>query len=106
MNVAVIHLEVKPDKVNELKAIWEPITAEAKKTKGLFNAILLTHAHSGRSLAIGFWDSFENAKAFEANPIYQDFISKLKPLLTGSPRREVYEVAGDVSNLAAQKKAA
>ena len=106
MNVAAIHFEIKPEKINELKSRWEPVQQEALKQKGLYKAILLTGAH-GKCLAVGFWDSIENAKAFEKTSTYQGFLTAMKDIVVGTPERHVYSISGgDLSGIIDVKKAA
>jgi quinol monooxygenase YgiN len=104
MFVAVIHLPVKPDKIEELKKLWGPATQEALKQKDLKNAILLTNQQKGDCLAVGFWESEQSARAFQSNPVYQNFVASIKDTLSGSPSRYVYDLTGDISGL--EKKAA
>jgi quinol monooxygenase YgiN len=106
MIVAVTHFEIKPDKINDLNSKWEPLVQEAMKQKGLHKALLLT-SHDKKCMAIGFWDSFENAKAWGSTQTYQNFVNSLKDLMVGKSERHIYSVAsGDLSGVVEAKKAA
>src|ERR1700740_235906 len=99
MNIAITQFELKPDKINELKSIWDALLKEALKQKGLHKALLLTSPR-GKCLAIGFWDSFDDAKAWGSTSTYQSFVGALKELAIGKLERELYSVSsGDLSGI-------
>ena len=106
MKTAVIHLEIKADKLKDFTLLWNQIISEAKKEKGFINGLLLTQTEASKCLALGFWDSYENAKAFGSKEIYQKFLTSAKDLLISAPRREFYDILGDVSGLLPLKKVA
>jgi quinol monooxygenase YgiN len=104
MFVAVIHLQVKSEKIDELKKLWKPATEQALKEKDLKNAILLTNKPKNDCLAVGFWESEQSARAFQSSPVYQNFMASIKDVLSGPPERYVYDLTGDFSF--SEKKAA
>ncbi len=106
MIVAVTHFEIKPDKMNELNNEWDTLVKEALKEKGLKKALLLVSPER-KCMAIGFWDSFENARKWGSTQTYHEFLNSLKDLVVERPERHVYSIGrGDLSEFLEAKKAA
>jgi quinol monooxygenase YgiN len=106
MVVSVTRFTLAPEKFDELQKFWDPLLKEAQKQKGMQKALLLT-SHDGDCLAFGFWDSFENAKAWGDTSFYRDFVQSLGKLVSGKTERHVYSVrSGDLSGILEAKKAA
>jgi heme-degrading monooxygenase HmoA len=61
------------------------------RQKGFRGAYLLTKA-SGEFMALNVWDTEEQANTWPQNPEHQKIVAQLKPLLTGAPAREGWEV--------------
>ena len=106
MKTAVIHLDVKPEKISEFKNQWTMVSEEAKKEKGLLNSFLLVHPQTGKALSIGFWENETEAKAFSGKPSYQKFVSGVKDYLVKPPVREIYDMLGELPEEFSKKKIA
>ena len=106
MKTAVIHLDVKPEKISEFKKQWSMVSEEAKKEKGLLNAFLLVNPQNGRSLSIGLWENEADAKAFSSKPVYQKFVTDIKDYLVKPPVREYYDMIGELPEEFSKRKIA
>jgi heme-degrading monooxygenase HmoA len=47
---------------------------------------------SGEFMVLNIWDTEEQANAWPQNQKHQEVVAQLKPLLTGAPVRESFEV--------------
>ena len=47
---------------------------------------------NGNFMVLNIWDSKEQAEAWPQDPEHQQVAGKLKPLLSGAPTRDGYEV--------------
>ncbi len=104
--VSITQFEIKPDKLNELKSRFEPLLKEAQGKSGFRKGILLT-SQQGKCLAIGFWNSFEEAKKWGDTEFYKKFVSSLGELATGKSERNIYTLSGgDLSEIFNAQKAA
>ena len=106
MKTAIIHLEVKPEKMSDFKSQWFKVNEEVKKEKGILNTFLLVHPQSGKALSIGLWESEADAKAFQSKPAYQKFVTESKDYFVKPPVREIYDMVGDVPEELTKKKIA
>lgn len=107
MKSGILHLNVKPDKVNDFKKTWDQFVSELhKETKGLHTAFLHINPETGKAFSIGFYDTAENAQALPSSEVYRKFISSVRDFVTSEPSRELYDVSGDLSVIAGAKKAA
>ena len=106
MKTAVIHLEVKPEKISEFKTVWSKVNAEVKKEKGILNTFLLVNPHSGKALSIGLWENEADAKAFQSKPAYQKFVAESKDYFVKPPVREIYDTFGELPEEMTKKKIA
>jgi heme-degrading monooxygenase HmoA len=65
-----------------------PLVSRQKGFKGVY---LLTKPN-GDLMTLNVWDTEEQANAWPQNQEHQKIVSQLKPLLTGAPAREGWEV--------------
>jgi heme-degrading monooxygenase HmoA len=47
---------------------------------------------SGDFMILNIWDTEEQATGWPQNPEHQKVVAQLRPLLSGAPARDVYEV--------------
>ncbi len=94
MFVRMTTLNVKPESVDEGIAIYKKsVVPAARSQKGFVATYLLVDRPTGKSMAVTFWKSEEDALANEHSLYYQEQILKFVHLLVTNPIREGYEVA-------------
>jgi len=57
-----------------------------------FQGVYLMTKLTGEFMVLNIWDTEEQANAWPQNPDHQQVASQLKPLLSGAPVRDGYEV--------------
>ena len=57
-----------------------------------FKGVYLLTKPDGEFMVLNIWDTEQQAEAWPANPDHKEVVAQLKPLLTGPPAREGYEV--------------
>lgn len=93
MYARVTSAQVLPEKVGQLKKIFEKsVVPAAKKQKGFQGITLMVNLKTGEGLSIGYWNSEEDALANEKNLYYQEQVAKFVSLYTKQPIREGYEI--------------
>ena len=65
-----------------------PLVSRQKGFRGVY---LMTKS-SGEFMVLNIWDTEEQANAWPQNSEHQKIVAQLKPLLSGPPVREGYEV--------------
>lgn len=87
-------VQVKIDKLDETKKIFEEsVIPAAKSQKGYRGVYLLTDRKTGKGISIVLWDSEKDAIATLKSGFYQEQLNKFKGLFTAPPVREEYEVS-------------
>lgn len=106
MKISVIHLDVKPDKLGEFKNVWDKTAESVRGKYGLVDVALLSHT-DGKFLAFGVWENEEMAAKWPSQPIYQQFLAAISPLILSPPKRALYDlVSGQLSIAGTEIKAA
>lgn len=86
--------QVKPDKLNEaIRVYHDSIVPEAKQQQGFKDLMLLTDKTTGKCITISLWETDAHLKASEDNGFFQRQLDKIKPYLSASPTRDIYEVS-------------
>jgi len=75
-----------------IKIFEESVVPAAKSQKGYKSIYLSVDRKTGKGVAIGFWESEEDAIANEENRFYQEQVAKFITFYTKPPIREGYEV--------------
>jgi heme-degrading monooxygenase HmoA len=57
-----------------------------------FKGVYLMTKPSGDFMVLNIWDTEEQANAWPQNPEHQKVTAQLRPLLSGAPMRDGYEV--------------
>jgi heme-degrading monooxygenase HmoA len=65
-----------------------PLVSRQKGFKGVY---IMTKP-SGEFMVLNIWDTEEQANAWPQNPEHLKIVAQLKPMLTGAPVRDGYEV--------------
>ena len=94
MIARVTTLRVKADKLDEVKKYYDDgIVPIVNQKKGFQGGYLFTDRNTGNCIAIGFWDTEEEAIADEKNTQFQDRISTITKFVVAKPVWQIYEVA-------------
>jgi quinol monooxygenase YgiN len=96
MYARIVTTHAKPDKLDELIAIFrDSIVPAAKQHKGFIGARLFTDRASGKGVVVTRWQSKEDLEVGETSGYYQEQIAKVAPFLTQPPVREIFEISVD-----------
>jgi len=57
-----------------------------------FTGVYLMTKPNGEFMVVNIWDTEEQANSWPQNPEHQQVVAQLKPLLSGTPGRDQYEV--------------
>ena len=106
MKTGLLHLNVKRDKINDFRKVWDQLSLELRKERGFLSVFLFINAETGKCLSLGFYDTAENAKALQSSATYKKFMASIQDFVIGTPHREVCDVAGDLDKIAASRKVA
>ena len=84
--------QTSPKSLDEIARIFKeqalPLVSRQKGFKGVY---LMTKSN-GEFMVLNIWDTEEQANAWPQNPEHQKVAAQLKPLLSGAPARDGYEV--------------
>jgi heme-degrading monooxygenase HmoA len=93
MYARVTSAQIDLKSIEKFTDIFEKsVVPAAKKQKGFKEIVLMIDSKTGEGMAIGYWESEENALATEKNLFYQEQVAKFLPLYTRNPIRQGYEV--------------
>jgi heme-degrading monooxygenase HmoA len=93
MFARLTYMDIKVERIDEAVKIFEKsVVPAAKSQKGFIAAYYLVDQKIGKTIAITFWKSEEDAVANERNLYYQENLAKFIPLFQSNPIREGYEV--------------
>lgn len=85
--------QIPIDRIDRFIKIYEEsVVPAAKSQKGYKGIYLLVDRKTGKGVAIGLWESEEDAIANEENRYYQEQVAKFITFYTIPPIREGYEV--------------
>jgi heme-degrading monooxygenase HmoA len=84
--------QTSPDSLTKVAQIFrEQATPLVSRQPGFKGVYLMTKS-SGEFMVLNIWDTEEQANAWPQNQKHQEVVAQLKPLLTGAPVREGFEV--------------
>jgi heme-degrading monooxygenase HmoA len=93
MYARVTSAQIDPKNIKKFKDIFEEsVVPAAKKQKGFLAISLMFNHETGDGIAIGYWESEEDAVATEKNLFYQEQAAKFIPFYIRHPIREGYEM--------------
>jgi len=96
MNMVITTIEVKPENMDEFVRIWSEGSTDVKSFKGFKQGYLVTNRDLGKAIIVGLWETGADAAAFGSSSVFQTVMSKLKPLATNQPVREMFEISAQV----------
>lgn len=98
MHASTLLISVNPDQADHAAQLWSSITHEVlSKEAGSRGAYLLRVPGTGKLKVVGFWDSEEHARNYEASGRLAQHYASFFALSDGTPlEREVFNVVGNV----------
>ncbi|MDC7232794.1 MAG: hypothetical protein PQJ58_06155 [Spirochaetales bacterium] len=91
MYTATVVYEFREEAFEEACRIWEEeVLVLGQKQPGFVRMQFLTAPP--RAMAIGTWEDESCAQAFMQTGVFKTLLEKLKPLLTGEPRPQVWDL--------------
>ena len=86
------------------KTLESQIIPLLRKQKGFQDEITLFNTDGKQAVAISFWDTKENADAYERGT-YREVLTALAKAVEGSPKVETYEVSNSTAHKIAARAA-
>jgi heme-degrading monooxygenase HmoA len=87
--------QTSPESLGQVIRIFKeqavPLVSRQKGFKGVY---LMTKS-AGDLMVLNIWDNEAQANAWPQNPEHQKITAQLKPLFTGPPARDGYEVSAN-----------
>ena len=84
--------QTSPESLNQVGKIFQeqavPLVSRQPGFKGVY---LMTKAN-GEFMVLNIWDTEDQANSWPQNPNHQQVVAQLKPLLSGTPVRDGFEV--------------
>ena len=96
MNMVITTIEVKPENMDEFVRIWREGSTDVKPFNGFKEGYLITNRDLGKVAIVGLWETQADAVAFGSSNVFQTVMSKLKPLATNQPVREMFEISAQI----------
>ena len=90
MHARVTTGQVQPEKIDEIKGMYERDILPAQRQAGLKGSLILMDRATEQFLSVSLWESAEAVTASQS--VYQDALAKLAGFLTGPTSRQDYEV--------------
>ena len=106
MFTRIVTMRLKPNSASEFtQTIEKKILPILRKQKGFRDEVTLIAPGGHEAVGISFWDSREQADAYNAGG-YPEVLRELNPLLDGTPRVQTYDVANSTVHKIADRPAA
>lgn len=90
MIARLTHVQFASDKLEEVTRSLEPALATVKASPGFRSALLLADRATGKATMVTVWESEAAMQA--SNPLRQETLAQVAPLLVGAVSTETYEV--------------
>ena len=84
--------QTSPQSLDEAVRVFKEQALPLVSRQPGFKGVYLMTKPDGQFMVLNIWDTEEQAKAWPQNPNHQQVASQLKPLLSGAPMREGYQV--------------
>ena len=93
MHARVVTLQVLPDKMDEVNALFQnEVVPGVRQLPGFMSLTLLEDRKARRALMISVWATEQALKDSEGPGFFQTHIQKFTPMLEAPPYREIFEV--------------
>jgi len=80
------------ENLNQVAKIFREQAVPLVSRQPGFKGVYLMTKSSGEFMVLNIWDTEAQANAWPQNPEHQKVVAQLRPLLTGTPAREGFEV--------------
>jgi heme-degrading monooxygenase HmoA len=84
--------QTSPQNIDQVAKIFQEQALPLVSNQAGFRGVYLMTKPSGDFMVLNIWDMEEQANAWPQHPEHQKVVAQLKPLLTGAPTRDGYEV--------------
>ena len=84
--------QTSPQNLDQVAKIFQDQALPLVSSQLGFKGVYLMTKSSGDFMVLNIWDTEEQANAWPQHPEHQKVVAQLKPLLSGSPARDGYEV--------------
>jgi len=84
--------QTSTENLDQVAKIFQEQALPLVSSQAGFRGVYLMTKASGDFMVLNIWDTEEQANAWPQYPEHQKVVAQLKPLLTGSPARDGYEV--------------
>jgi heme-degrading monooxygenase HmoA len=84
--------QTSPENLDQVAQIFQEQAVPLVSRQPGFRGVYLLTKASGEFMVLNIWDTEEQAQAWPQNPEHQRVAAQLKPLLTGAPVRDGFEV--------------
>ena len=88
----VSRYQTSPQSLDEVARIFKEQAVPLVSRQTGFKGVYLMTKPNGEFMILNIWDTEEQANAWPQNPKHQQVVAQLKPLLSGSPARDGYDV--------------
>ena len=84
--------QTSPQSLDEVAPIFREQAVPLVSRQPGFKGVYLMSKPDGQFMILNIWDTEAQANAWPQNPEHQKVVAQLRPLLTGAPVRDGYEV--------------
>ena len=92
MYTATMEYQFKPDDLAEGCRIWRETVLETARSRKGFVRMQLFSQTAGNVLAMGTWESKENAEAFMQTGVFITLKQKLAPIMLKEPQQRLWNL--------------
>lgn len=84
--------QTQPQSLSEIVRIFREQAVPLVSRQPGFRGVYLMTKATGEFMVLNIWDTEAQANAWPQNPEHQKIVAQLKPILSGTPQRDGYEV--------------
>ncbi|MFM9433152.1 heme-degrading monooxygenase HmoA [Janthinobacterium sp. CG_23.3] len=94
MFARVTHVQSKPEKLDEIVALFQDsVMPLLKQQQGFKSSLLLTDPATGKGMSITIWESEADLQAGDSNAVLLEQVLKVMPMLAAPPVPEIFVAA-------------
>ena len=93
MFCSVSRYQTSPGNLGEVVKIFKEQAVPLVSRQPGFEGVYLMTKPSGELMILNIWDTDEQVNAWPQNAEHQKVVAQLRPLFTGAPARDGYEVS-------------
>jgi heme-degrading monooxygenase HmoA len=88
----VSRYQTQPKSIREIAPIFREQALPLVSRQLGFKGVYLMTKTTGEFMVLNIWETEAQANAWPQHPEHQKIVAQLKPLLSGAPQRDGYEV--------------